>query len=130
MILARALQARGLAVRHNRAVGRYSGDLVVGSVVVEVLGRATGASKHDGARLRYLMDRGYTVFYLWVDDRHAVTLAPPAIQLVVRTVDTARRRPSEVPTFTVLHHTGRIIEHGLRMNAEFDRIPRLPRNNP
>jgi DNA-binding CsgD family transcriptional regulator len=126
-MLTRAFQARGMVTRLGHAIGRYNGDLVVGGVVVETLGHSRGASKRSGVRLRYLMDRGYTVIFLWTDDRYTVPLAPAALQLIVRAVDSARRHPSAVPTFMVLRHNGLILDHGVRVNAEFARV-RGPRS--
>lgn len=122
-VLARAMQARGLVVHHQRAVGRYNVDLAVGSVAVEILTRRRSGTKLSGARVRYLLDRRYTVLCLWVDGRRTTPLAPQVIQHVVRTVEDVRRRPAGVPTYTVLHRDGQIIDHGIRANATFERVP-------
>lgn len=122
-ILTRSLQARGLVVHHQHAVGRYNVDLAVGAVAIEILTHQRSRSKRHGDRVRYLLDQHYTVLCLWVDGRRTTPLAQQVIHRVVRTVDDVRRRPGGLPTYTVFTHDGRIIDHGIRANATFERVP-------
>lgn len=100
MLLAEWLRQRGLETIPQKAVGPYNVDLGAFPIAVEIFGGGWHAT-HDHARgaperLRYLLDRGWNVVYIWVaDGRRMPALKPIAADYIVAFA----QRSSSDPTF-------------------------------
>ena len=75
-------QNQGVGVIYQKAIGPYNADLAIGTVAVEVLGGQWHRIKHHGKRLRYILDAGWDVIYIWVDAKH-FPLGPGAAEYVI-----------------------------------------------
>lgn len=117
--LAEMLRAQGLDVTHQKAIGKYNVDVATGSVAVEVLGGGWHRVKHHGKRLRYLLDQGWDVVYIWVDGVH-FPLGPGAAEYVVSHVKFRKSNPTIPRCYRVVRGTGQYLAGG---SADGDDIP-------
>lgn len=84
---AEALEARGLSVVQQQAIGRYNVDVAIteSSIAVEVFGGHWHASGSHGARHRkrtdYILDRGWLPIIVWVTTDFPLT--PKAVDYVI-----------------------------------------------
>lgn len=108
--LAADLRAAGLPIVHQKAVGPYNVDLATGSVAVEVLGGGWHRTKRHGERLRYLMDSGWDVLYVWVSSK--TPLGPGAAQYVVSHVEFRNRNPTMPRCYRVIRGSGQFVAEG------------------
>lgn len=117
--LSKMLRAQGLDVIHEKAVGRYNVDLATGSIAVEILGGSWHRTKRHGKRLRYLLDRGWDVIYIWIDSIYH-PLSPGAAEYVVTHLQFRERNPSVPRCYRVIRGAGQFIAGG---SADGDDIP-------
>lgn len=95
LLMADWLEARGLAVSRQHAVGRYNVDVAVtaSAVAVEVFGGHWHTHGSHAAvyrkRTDYLLDRGWTTVIVWATA--AYPLAPEAADYVVALCEALRR---------------------------------------
>lgn len=119
LALADDLRSRGLSVVHQKAIGKYNVDLATGTVAVEVLGGSWHRAKRHGERLRYILDAGWDVIYVWVDVRRW-PLGPDAAQCVVEHCEFRDRNPSAGRCYRVIRGSGEFVAEG---SADRDDIP-------
>ncbi len=117
--LAEMLRAQGLDVVHEKAVGKYNVDLAAGSVGVEILGGSWHRTKPHGERLRYLLDCGWDVIYIWVDPIYH-PLGPGAAEYVISHFKFRERYPAGTRCYRVIRGTGQFLAGG---SADGDDIP-------
>ena len=119
LVLAGWLREAALTVIHQKAVGPYNVDLASGAVAVEVLGGGWHRAKLHGERLRYLLDAGWDVIYVWVAARD-YPLGPGAAQYVVSHCQFRDRNPAAPRCYRVIRGGGQLIAEG---SADGDDIP-------
>ena len=115
----RMLCDAGHAVIHQKAVGPYNVDLATGSVAVEVLGGGWHRSKLHGERLRYILDAGWDVVYIWVEARR-FPLAGGAAEYVIAHLEFRDRNPAAPRCYRVVRGGGEFIAKG---GADGDDLP-------
>lgn len=108
------LQARGLAPIPQQAIGPYNCDLGTFPVAVEIFGgHWHWGTKHERLfprRTRYLLDRGWHVLVILVDERHPIIAG--VADYVVSYVEQARRSPASVREYRVIRGTGETLASG------------------
>lgn len=67
--LGKWMRELGLDVIHNLAIGPYNCDIGTGSIVVEVWGGNWHQKPIDIKRTKYILDRGYSVLIVDIDER-------------------------------------------------------------
>lgn len=120
LLLADMLHERGVEVIHQKAVGPYNVDLAAGSVAVEVLGGGWHRSKRHGERLRYLLDSGWDVIYIWDDGAKGFPLGPGAAEYVISHLEFREGDPSTPRGYGVIRGTGEVLAGG---RVDRDDIP-------
>lgn len=109
------LKARGVSgIVLQKAIGKYNADLAAGTVAVEVLGGSWHRSKRHGERLRYLLDAGWDVIFVWVDGIH-YPLRSQAAEYIATHMYFRERHPSARRCYRVIRGTGEYLTGG-----EFD----------
>lgn len=145
-VLLDLLRDRGLDPIPQQAVGPYSCDLGAYPVAVEVLGgnwHSTGR-RHERIRrrTRYLMDRGWSVLMICVDNRRGMPISGQTADYVISYLETVRRNPTHRPEYRVVRSTGKTVSCGsvddekislesplsLGRNSANGRHERVPRN--
>lgn len=125
ILLLEDLRGRDLDVIPQKAVGPYNIDVATGTVAVEILGGTWHRAKRHGERLRYILDAGWDVIYIWVDGIK-FPLGPGAGDYVVSHLQFRERAPSEPRCYRVIRGTGEFLTGG---SADGDDIPDvIPRN--
>lgn len=119
LILASDLRNATLPVVHQKAIGPYNVDIATGTVAVEVLGGGWHRSKLHGKRLRYMLDAGWDVIYIWVDGRRS-PLRPGAAQYVVAHCEFRDGNPALPRCYRVIRGGGEFVAEG---SADGDDIP-------
>lgn len=105
------LRARGLSVIQQKAVGKYNVDIATGTVAVEVLGGSWHRAKKHRERLRYLLESGWDVIYVWVDGR-LFPLGSGAAEYVVAHVKSRERNPTAGRCYRVIRGPGQFLSGG------------------
>lgn len=78
-----ALERLGVAVVPQKAIGKYNVDLCIGdSLAVEILGGHWHSHKSHGDRVRFLLDEGFTVAYVWVSKERPLVVTRLATALI------------------------------------------------
>lgn len=109
------LRSRGISgITFQKAIGKYNADLATGSVAVEILGGSWHRSKKHGERLRYLLNAGWDVIFVWVDGIH-YPLRPEAAEYIVAHLQFRQANPSARRCYRVIRGTGEYLA-----GAEFD----------
>ena len=98
----------------QKAIGPYNVDIAAGTVAVEVLGGGWHNSKPHGKRLRYLLDRGWDVIYIWVDGLWS-PLGSGAAEYVVAHLQFRQSHPATRRCYRVIRGSGELVTAG-----EFD----------
>jgi len=119
LILADMLREAGREVIHQKAIGPYNVDLTTGPVAVEVLGGGWHRSKKHGERLRYILNAGWDVIYVWVDGRN-FPLATGAGEYVAAHCEFRDRNPAAPRCYRVIRGGGEFVAEG---SADSDDIP-------
>jgi hypothetical protein len=126
LMLADMLRDAGLTVIHQKAIGPYNVDLTASSVAVEILGGGWHGAKNHGERLRYILDAGWDVVYIWVDGRR-FPLAPGAAQYVIAHCEFRDGNPAAPRCYRVIRGGGEFVAEG---GADGDDLPDiLPASN-
>jgi very-short-patch-repair endonuclease len=118
-VLADMLRGAGLTVINQKAAGPYNVDVATGSVAVEILGGSWHRSKHHGERLRYLLDAGWDVIYIWVIDG-SCPLTAGAAEYVIAHCQFRDRHPAAPRCYRVIRGSGEFVAEG---SADRDDIP-------
>lgn len=114
-LLSDMLAERGVTCVPQKAVGPYNCDLAAGTVAVEVF----GGNFHFGGRhwerlpkrLRYLLDRGWSVIMVVVDaHRHPLTGA--GAQQVVAFIERLSSNPAARREYRMIRGTGELMSAG------------------
>jgi very-short-patch-repair endonuclease len=119
LMLADMLQDRGILVTHQKAIGPYNADLATLSVAVEVLGGQWHRVKKHGKRLRYLLDGGWDVIFVWVNGIH-YPLGRGAAEYIAAHREFRRRNPAAIRCYRVIRGDGQLVASG---SADGDDIP-------
>lgn len=119
------LRDAGRPVIHQKAIGPYNVDLAAGSVAVEILGGGWHRSKRHGERLRYILDGGWDVIYIWVGRRFP--LGSGAAQYVISHCEIRDGDPTAPRCYRVIRGGGEFLAGG---RADDDDIPDvIPNSN-
>ena len=116
--LAGLLYDRGVTTIPQKAIGPYNVDLAAGTVAVEVLGGHWHRAKKHGQRLRYLLDGGWDVVYVW--STLGRPLGPGAAEYVVSHLEFRDRNPSAARCYRVIRGGGESVAGG---EVNRDEIP-------
>lgn len=126
LALAAMLQERGVDVIHQQAVGIYNIDIGAYPVAVEVYGGHWHSSADHASRaperFHYLLDSGWAVVIVWVDNRR-YPLSVAAADYIAAFVQETRRNPALRGQYRVIRGDGEVVASD-RFNVEdFSRIP-------
>jgi Helix-turn-helix domain len=124
-ILMKTLEAQGLKVTPQKAIGPYNVDLATGTVAVEVFGGGWHRTKSHGERLRYILDAGWDMIYIWVDGRH-FPLAAGAAEYVIAHAEIRDRDPAAPRGYWVIRGGGQFVAKG---SADGDDLPDIIPNS-
>ena len=113
------LQDAGLTVVYQKAIGSYNADLTTGTVAMEVLGGQWHRIKSHRERLRYILDAGWDVIYIWVDGRH-FPLSAGAAEYVIAHCQFRDRNPAAPRCYRVIRGSGEFLAGG---SADSDDLP-------
>jgi hypothetical protein len=118
-MLAGWLAEAGLPVISQKAVGPYNVDIASGTVAVEIFGGGWHKTKLEGERLRYILNAGWDVLYIWV---HATRfpLTAGAAQYVLAHCQFRDGNPAAPRCYRVIRGGGEFIAEG---SADGDDIP-------
>ena len=119
VMFAGMLRDAGLAVVNQKAVGPYNVDIATGTVAVEILGGSWHRVKKHGERLRYILDAGWDVIYIWVDARR-FPLAAGAAEYVIAHCQFRDGDPAAPRCYRVIRGGGEFVAEG---SADGDDIP-------
>lgn len=119
ILLASMLRGYWLQVTHQKAIGPYNADLAAGTVAVEVLGGSWHRSKRHRKRLRYLLDAGWDVIFVWVDGLH-YPLGRGAAEYVAAHCEFRSRNPAAPRCYRVIRGDGKFVAEG---SADGDDLP-------
>jgi len=112
IIFAHWLEARGLAVVPQQAIGPYNVDIGTAPIAVEILGGSWHASKPiHPKRTRYLLDQGWHLVFVWTHARRS-PLAERAADYVVAFLDELRRNPPTISQYRVIRGDGHELARG------------------
>lgn len=109
----------GRSVVQQKAVGPYNVDIATGTVAVEIFGGAWHRRKREGERLRYLLDHGWDVLYIWVDGIK-YPLTRDAAQDAITFAEFRDRNPAAPRRYRVIRGGGQFVSAG---SADRDDIP-------
>lgn len=124
--LGRMLADAGLAITYAKAIGPYNADIATAGIVVECY----GGGWHGGGRAlarfdqrtRYILDAGWSVAVVWIDQRrHPLSVA--ASEYVVALADIAGRDPSAPRQYRVIRGTGEELVRGCSKDDNFPLKP-------
>lgn len=113
------LRDAGLDVINQKAVGPYNVDVATGTVAVEILGGSWHRSKSHRERLRYILDAGWDVVYIWVDGRR-YPLTRVAAEYVIAHRQFRDRHPAVPRCYRVIRGSGQFVAEG---SADGDDLP-------
>lgn len=120
--LADMLTQRGLTVTLGKAVGPYNVDIAAGAVAVEVFGGAWHGGGRAAARwpqrIRYLLDTGWSVVVIWVEQA-TYPLTVEAADYVVSLCQVTGSDPSARRQYRVIRGTGQEIVRGCAQDDHF-----------
>lgn len=124
--LGRMLADAGLAFTYAKAIGPYNVDIAAAGVVVECY----GGGWHGGGRAlarfdqrtRYILDAGWSVVVVWIDQRrHPLSIA--AAEYVVALADVAGRDPAAPRQYRVIRGNGEELVRGCSKDDHFPLKP-------
>lgn len=120
--LCEMLVARGLDIQPCKAVHIYNVDIATGSVAVEIFGGGWHHSGRHAARFQqrthYLLDHGWNVLVIWVDqERDPLTVK--AADYVVAFAKRASRKPTAIREYRVIRGAGQEIVRGCAKDNHF-----------
>jgi hypothetical protein len=121
IMLACMLRNAGRDVVHQKAIGPYNVDLAAGSVAVEVLGGQWHRAKKHRERLRYILNAGRDVIYVWVDGRNH-PLGAGAAEYVVAHLEFRDGNPAAPRCYRVIRGGGQFVAEG---SADGDDLPEV-----
>lgn len=116
--LCNGLLDRGINPVQQLACGPYNVDVAIGSVAVEVLGGAWHRSKPHGQRIRYLLDSGFDVLYIWSAFSYRVTSG--TAEHVIAFMEETSRNPAGPRRYRVIRGNGHLVAE---FQADRDEIP-------
>lgn len=119
LMLADMLRSAGRDVVHQKAIGPYNVDVASGTVAVEILGGTWHRSKKHRERLRYILDAGWDVIYIWVDGRR-YPLAGGAAEYVIAHLEFRDGNPAAPRCYRVIRGGGQFVAEG---SADGNDIP-------
>lgn len=105
------LRARGIDLVQQKAIGPYNVDIATGSVAVEVFGGGWHNTHRDGVRLRYFLNRGWSVIVVWVDTKQ-YPLTADAAEYVVAHCELAKSNPAAARGYRVIRGSGELLSAG------------------
>lgn len=118
------LAERGVAYTQQRAYGPYNVDVTVGRVAVEILGGNWHASKSHGQRIRYLLDSGVDVLYIWSTGDFKI--GPGAAEHVIAFAEEASGNPTSGGRYRVIRGNGQLVAD---FQTDRDEIPDVVPNS-
>jgi len=128
LLYAAWLRLRGLKVVHQHAIGPYNCDLTIPAVgvAVEIFGgNWHGHGKHAATfaeRAQYILDQGWLLVVVWVDQREK-RLSEPSADYLATLIEQARRDPSLRGQYRVVWGDGQVVPTEGRQLDEFARVP-------
>lgn len=119
LMFAGMLRDAGLTVISQKAVGPYNVDVATGTVAVEILGGSWHRVKKHGERLRYILNAGWDVIYIWVDGLN-YPLGLGAAEYVLAHLEFRDGHPAAPRCYRVIRGSGEFVAEG---SADGDDIP-------
>lgn len=121
-VLYDALVKKGITPIIQKAFWKYNVDFLIGNLAVEV----TGASRHPdlftyySERLKYLLNSGLTVVYVWTRVRYFPT--ENAINYIISLSEQASSDPSILGKYWVIRCDGKTLATGCANDDDFTSI--------
>lgn len=110
LLLQRWLSDRGIESTPQKAIGPYNADIAVYPVAVEIFGGGWHASGRHASRAaeryRYILDQGWAVIVIWVDNRNH-PLRVEAADYVASLIEQSRSDPSIRGKYWVIRGDGK-----------------------
>jgi very-short-patch-repair endonuclease len=111
-LMSSLLRERGIETTPQVAVGPYNVDLATDTVAVEILGGSWHLDKPGHPeRIRYLLNAGWHLVFVWVDVRR-FPLGEAAADYVVAFVNEVRGCPPSISQYRVIRGDGREVTRG------------------
>lgn len=122
-VVADLLRARGISPTAQQAVDSYNLDLSVGAVAVEVHRGPNNpmGQTHLRKRAEHLLNRGWHVYYLWLDWSNEIT--DTATDDLVAFLQRTERSPAAPREYRVVRGSGKVKATGCR---DLDQFPLVP----
>jgi very-short-patch-repair endonuclease len=124
------LSTQKLTLIPQKAIGPYNVDIAANSVAVECLGGGWHRTKRHGHRLRYLLNSGWDVLYIWIRPTIGIPLTQHATEDIISFTEFRDRNPTAPSRYRVIRGSGEFITEGnLNSNDIPDIIPFSNRPN-
>lgn len=127
--VAKMLRKSGMNPIHQKPIGIYNCDLVIGSVAVEIFG---GHFHWYGShlartekRFRYIMDCGYDILVIHVTERYPIH--PNITNYVANMLDFSSRNPSRTRKYRVVQGACELVAEGSADDNHISIIPSFTR---
>lgn len=126
LLYAAWLRLRGVEVVHQYAIGPYNCDLAADPVAVEIFGgHWHGVGRHAETfleRSRYILDQGWALVVVWVNQR-AQGLTEASADYLVAFIEETRRDPSLRGEYRVIWSDGEDVTGSRGDLADFASVP-------
>lgn len=109
IILADWLSDIGINTICNYAVGPYNCDLGTFPIIVEIWGGNWHPKPIDIKRTKYILDAGYWLLYIDVDERRGYPLMRNVTEYIVTLLETSRRYPTMTRQYWMIRGNGELI---------------------
>lgn len=101
----------------QKAVSKYNIDFAIGTVAVEISGRARKDKENFRERVKYLLDAGWTLIVIWAGIRRPITES--AANYIISIVEQSSTDPSLCGQYRVIRGDGKFLVSGGIDNDDF-----------
>lgn len=116
------LQKRGIDPVPQKALWKYSIDLTIGNIAVEITGRGRKPEQIPALieRIKYILNSGFMLIYVWAGT--TIPVETGAADYIVTTIQEASCDPSLVGQYRVIRRDGKLMAAGCVDDDQFTGI--------